>query len=109
MSKVKKDWRKKIAANRGAKWRKNVGVGHRLVEANPSLVRLHRLKKAWNQAEMALKLQMNPSTFGPIERGAQTVDEASAKKIASFLGQPVGKLFRKEKSKFIAVLAPSSI
>ena len=102
---VKEDWHKKIAANRGAAWRKNMLAGRREALLNPSNIRLVRLKKDIHQAVIAKRLDMSESTFGAIERGKRLVKKDVAAEIAEILGAPLQKLFKPaQKQKYVAIL-----
>ena len=111
-----KPWHSKIAAARGSSWHRNMLNGRREAVLNPSMIRLARLKKSVHQAEISKKLDLSESTFGAIERGKRPVKTDTANAIASYLNQPVEKLFRQitrrnprkpEKAKFVAVIQKS--
>ena len=105
----KSDWHTKIAANRGAKWRKNMLAGRREAMLNPSLLRLIRIKKEVTQLEIAESLEVSESTYGAIERGKQLVKKDAALTIAKKLDEPVSRLFKREGKKFIAVIQKAAI
>lgn len=108
--KKEKSWHKKIAANRGERWLKNVLAGRRDALLNPSNIRLFRLKLNIHQEAIAKKLNVSESTFGSIERGKRKVSKQLAQQIAAILGTSDHKLFKFVKhDKYIAIIAKSSI
>ena len=99
------NWHKKIAANRGLKWRKNIALGRRDAQLNPSNIRLQRLKIGVQQEDIAKQLKISESTFGSIERGKRLVKLDVAKQISQRLKLPLNKLFKsKSKNKYVALI-----
>lgn len=108
--KAKDDWHKKIAANRGEKWKRNMLAGRREALLNPSNIRIVRLRKNVHQSVLAKKLGMSEGKFGAIERGKQMVKKDVAEMIASQLGTPLQKLFKfVEKKKYIAITQKTEV
>jgi DNA-binding XRE family transcriptional regulator len=95
---------RKIAKNRGAKWRSNMLQGRLRVELNPSRIRMLRLKKLIHQIDVANKLGYTLATYGAIERGLRLVKKEKAQRIANFYGQKLEGLFKPQNDKFIAIL-----
>lgn len=108
-------WHKKIAKNRGSQWRKNLVLGRRDSQLNPSLIKLARLKLGIDQSLIAEKLDVSVSTFGAIERGKQMVKLAKAREIAKILKMSVDKLFKQtassnsERKKYVAVIQKQTV
>jgi len=100
---------KKIAANRGSSWRKNLVAGRREVALNPSNMRIARLKKRIDQAHIAKKMDWSESTVGAIERARRMVKPDEAKGIASILGYPVQKLFTQKGKKLVAIISKADL
>lgn len=100
---------KKIAANRGASWRKNLVAGRRDVALNPSNMRIARLKKNIDQARIAKHMDWSESTVGAIERAKRMVKPNEAQGIAKILGYPVNKLFRAKGKKLVAIISKNDL
>ncbi len=100
---------KKIAANRGSSWRKNLVAGRREVALNPSMMRLARLKREIDQAHIAKKMDWSESTVGAIERARRMVKMEEARGIAKILGYPVQKLFSPKGKKLVAIISKSDL
>jgi transcriptional regulator with XRE-family HTH domain len=80
--------------------------GRRLALLHPSNIRLARLEKRLDQANLASQLKISESTFGAIERARRLVKKDAAEQIAKILARPVTLLFKPQgKKKFIAVIA----
>ena len=98
------EWHRKIAANRGESWKKNVMAGRMEAMLNPSNIRLARIQKSILQSTIAQKLGMSESAFGAIERGRQKVKFEVAELISEILKLPIKKLFTPVgKEKYVAV------
>lgn len=112
MKKIKKskknphsDWHIKIAQSRGQSWLKSVVEGKRDAILNPSLLRIARLEKGLDQADIAKSLKISNSSYCAIERGHQAVKAPLAKEISDKVGKIPVSLFEKHptlKNKLIA-------
>jgi ribosome-binding protein aMBF1 (putative translation factor) len=110
--KVKKsstDWRKAAAKKRGDKWRKNLAIGKRESDLHPSIMSIARKQKGLRQEDVARELDIAESTFQTIERGKLPVEEDRAQKIAKILGMRIPQLFKKQDSKFVAVVKTQTL
>lgn len=94
---------KKVARNRGKKWRKNLAKGKLQAVMNPTPLRQARVKAMWSQEGLAEKLCCSLSTYGDIERGKRAVKLQRSLLICEYLGVKPSKVFVEHaKNKFIA-------
>jgi ribosome-binding protein aMBF1 (putative translation factor) len=111
-AKPTKDWHHKIAASRkkNANWKKNIVLGRRDAQINPSVIRLLRLKRGIQQSDIATKLKISESSFGAIERGRAQVNKELASQIAKILASSPQAMFKQgKKKKLVAIIKSSSI
>lgn len=100
-------WHNKIAKNRGSKWQKSLIEGKRNAMLKPSILRIARLERGFQQEDMISKLSLSRSSYCAIERGRQPVKIETAKLISSKVNRPMSELFKrheKHDDKFIAIL-----
>jgi DNA-binding XRE family transcriptional regulator len=94
---------KKVAANRGDAWKLKLIKGKADAALHPSLIKLKRVEKGISQTKIAEELEVSLATYGAIERSRIAVKKAMAALIASLFGVEVGKIFKKEGDKYIAL------
>ncbi len=109
MSKTTKGWFKKIAKKRGTAWKKKLRLGRIDAVLNPSMIRIARLSRKLQQADLAKQVKKTSSTLGAIERGRRLVTLADAKQISKAVSYPLPKLFKAQGKKFIAIIKSSSL
>ena len=97
---------RKVAKNRGLKWKVNLKRGRLDAELNPTKLKIHRVKAGFSQSDMAEALGITLSTYGAIERAHRYIKPANVKEIARILGVQPKTIFAKTKdNKFLS--APS--
>jgi DNA-binding XRE family transcriptional regulator len=84
---------KKVAKNRGDKWKKSVATGKLYTAMNPTPLRQVRVKAGWSQQKLSDKLGLSLSTYGDIERGKRRMREPVMKKIVKLLNIRSSKIF----------------
>lgn len=109
MSQKTKDQFKKIAANRGVKWREKLSAGRMEASLNPSNIAIARRSQGLQQTDLAKKVRLKDSTLGAIERGHRSATVDTAKKIAAALNVPVTKLFKPDGKKFVVIVKKQTL
>ena len=98
----------KVAKKRGSTWRKKLVLGKHDAAANPSMVRMARLKKGVAQDRISSHIGTSLATYGSIERGLRPVEMERAEKIARLLKTPVKRLFKSGRDgKLVAIKSQS--
>jgi DNA-binding XRE family transcriptional regulator len=93
---------RKVAQNRGSKWKMSLKVGKMDAVLNPSTVAVIRVKKNLSQEDVARRLKITTNTYGSAERGKRPVKKDRAIAIAGILQLSVSQLFTAlPKNKFI--------
>ena len=94
---------KKVAQNRGEKWKENLIAGRLEAEMHPTQLKIARFRKKLSQLKLAQKLGKSLSTYGAIERGRIGIKEVLVRKLSSLLGRKKDELFRMKNGRYIAL------
>jgi DNA-binding XRE family transcriptional regulator len=93
---------KKVAANRGKSWRKNLVRGKLEAAQNPTKLKLERTQKGDSQASVASSIKSSVSTYGAIERGKRPVSKETGLAISKHLNRSLNHFFSLDGKKYIA-------
>jgi len=76
---------RKVADNRGEKWRRNLRAGRLSVQLNPSKLRIKRMSEGFTQDQLAKLIEVSLPTYCAIDKGDRTIKESAVKKICDAL------------------------
>ena len=93
---------KKVAASRGATWKKKLIDGHMEAASHPSKLRVARSRLGFSQEAVAAFAELSESTYQAIERGRRPTSKEAGLKIAGLLKLSLDKLFTKAQNKYQA-------
>lgn len=94
---------RKVASNRGLKWRQALAKGKLNALMKPSKIRHLRVSENKTQKALAKSLDLSASTFMAIEQGKRAVTPERADKIAKYFKTKVKNLFKEKDGILLAL------